>query len=403
MVRILHFSDLHLGAESYGRFDPETGLSSRMGDFTTAFDHVVAYALQNDIHLALFAGDAYKTCDPSPTLQREFARRIAQMARAGIPVVLLVGNHDMPSVRGRANAVAIFETLAVENVYVASQPQTLHLETRGGPIQVLTLPWLGRSVLTSLDEHKNKSIEEIQQTLLEKVENILLGEIAALDSAQPTVLLAHVSVFGATYGSERRTILGRDLLLPASLYANPAFDYVALGHIHKHQVLNQAPLVVYSGSLERIDFGEENEDKGFVVAEVAKGQARHSFVQTPTRKFITIRVQVTSQDPMLDIAKAVEQIDVRGAVVRLIVRASAEHEPLIDDRACRQLLRDAFYIAAIVRDIERSNRIKSGGTDSVESLTPRQLLEQYLQSKNTSQERIRVLLEYADRLMISGE
>ncbi len=403
MVRILHFSDLHLGAESYGRFDPETGLSSRMGDFTAAFDHVVAYALQNDIHLVLFAGDAYKTCDPSPTLQREFAHRIAQMARAGIPVVLLVGNHDVPNARGRANAVTIFETLGVENVYVASRPQTWHIETRGGPIQVLTLPWLGRSILTSLDEHKNKSIEEIQQTLLEKVENVLLGEIAALDPTQPAVLLAHASVFGATFGSERRTILGRDLLLPASLYANPAFDYVALGHIHKHQVLNDAPLVVYSGSLERIDFGEENEDKGFVVAEVTKGRARYTFVQTPARKFITIRVQVTGQDPMSDIAKAIEQVDVRDAVVRLIVRACAEHEPLIDDRACRQLLRDAFYIAAIVRDIERFNRIKLGGADSVESLTPRQLLEQYLRSKNTSQERIHILLEYADRLMISGE
>ena len=80
MVRILHFSDLHLGTENYGQFDPETGLSSRMGDFIAALDRVVDYALATDVQLVLFAGDAYKTCDPSPTLQREFARRVKDLA-----------------------------------------------------------------------------------------------------------------------------------------------------------------------------------------------------------------------------------------------------------------------------------------------------------------------------------
>ena len=197
--------------------------------------------------------------------------------------------------------------------------------------------------------------------------------------------------------------MGRDLLLPASLYANPAFDYVALGHIHKHQVLNDSPLVVYSGSLERVDFGEEKEEKGFVVAEVSRGQARHHFVPTAARKFVTIRVETASQDPMSDIAKAIGGYDVENAVVRLIVRATAEQEPLIDDKACRQMLKSAFYIASIVREIERIDRVKVGGRDSIEALTPRELLEQYLLSKQTPQDRIQVLMEYADKLMAIGD
>ena len=73
-VRVLHFADLHLGVEAYGKLDPQTGLSTRLGDFLTAFDKLVDYALHHDIDLVLFCGDAYKTRDPTPTQQREFAR-----------------------------------------------------------------------------------------------------------------------------------------------------------------------------------------------------------------------------------------------------------------------------------------------------------------------------------------
>ena len=399
MVRLLHFSDLHLGAESYGRFDPETGLSSRMGDFLSSLDRVVDYALENDVHLVLFAGDAYKTCDPTPTHQREFARRIGRLARAGIPTVLLPGNHDVPNARGRANSVAIFETLAVENVRVPSQPVTFRLETKGGAIQVVALPWLGRSLLTALDEHKNKTIEEIRETILEKAENIIMGKIENLDPALPAVFLAHATVFGATFSSERRTMLGQDLVLPSSLYTHSAFDYVALGHIHKYQVLHDSPPVVYSGSLERIDFGEEKEEKGFVVAEVTKGHAEYEFVPTPARRFVTIRVKATGETPMDDITRAVADCDIKGSVVRMIIQTKAELEPLIDDKACRQLLREAFHIAAIVRDVGRSERMRLGQQTSVESLSRRELLAEYFKYREVPSDRIQVLLEHADKLM----
>ncbi|WP_200907442.1 metallophosphoesterase family protein, partial [Ardenticatena maritima] len=71
MPRILHFSDLHIGTENYGRINPETGLSTRLEDFLRAFDFVVDYALENDVDLVLFTGDAFKNRDPSPTHQRE--------------------------------------------------------------------------------------------------------------------------------------------------------------------------------------------------------------------------------------------------------------------------------------------------------------------------------------------
>jgi len=100
-IRVLHFADLHVGMENYGKLDPQTGVSSRIGDFLARLDNIVDYALQHEADLVIFAGDAFKTRDPEPTQQREFARRIKRLADR-VPVFMLVGNHDIPGTAARA-------------------------------------------------------------------------------------------------------------------------------------------------------------------------------------------------------------------------------------------------------------------------------------------------------------
>ncbi|MFN3337669.1 MAG: exonuclease SbcCD subunit D, partial [Thermomicrobium sp.] len=95
-VRLLHFADLHLGVETHGQFRPELGYSSRVQDFLDAFDQVIETAITERVDAVLFAGDAFKNAEPSPTLQRHFAARIQRLLAAAIPTVLLVGNHDRP-------------------------------------------------------------------------------------------------------------------------------------------------------------------------------------------------------------------------------------------------------------------------------------------------------------------
>ena len=270
-MKILHFADLHLGVESYGRIDPTTGLSSRFLDFLSALDQVVDYALENKIDLVLFCGDAYKSREPSQTQQREFARRINRLSTSGIPVFLLIGNHDLPNAIGRATTTEIFDTLAVKNVYVSNRPQIYPIPTSSGTVQIVSLPWLRRSGLLSKEDAKNLNFEQINQKLQQAL-TLKISELAQkLDPSLPSILAAHVWVTGARVGSESSMTIGQEHALLLSNVAHPVFDYIALGHIHKHQVLVDNPPVVYAGSLERLDFSEEGDEKGFYVVEIKPG------------------------------------------------------------------------------------------------------------------------------------
>lgn len=398
MITLLHFSDLHLGIENYGRLDPQTGLSSRLQDFLRSFDAIVDYALGENIDLVLFCGDAYRTRDPTPTYQREFAKRISRLSHAGIPMFLLAGNHDLPLAVGKAHTLEIFDTLDVDNVVVANKLGSHTVETRGGPIQIVAVPWPIRSHLATKDEFKGLKLDEINARLADAIEDLVSEEIDGLDAALPTVLAVHGTVFGATYGSERSVLLGQEVIIPSSLVANPAFDYVALGHIHKHQIVRNAdPPAVYSGSVERIDFGEEDEQKGFLLVHLEKGRAEFEFVPLEARPFLTIDVEAKGEDPTAEVLEAIESYDIRDKVVRLIVRTSVEKEPLLKDSEIFRSLEGAFHVAAINKDVERRVRLRLGSRN-YEEMTPREILETYLKVKQVPSERTQVLLRYADEL-----
>ena len=263
-MKLVHFSDVHIGVENFSRIDPDTGLSSRLMDFLGTLDEVIDYCIDSNVDLAIFAGDAYKSRNPSQTHQREFAKRIQRLSTAEIPVVLVEGNHDIPSVFGRATSLDIFKTLNVSNVILGNKAETHLVNTKSGYIQVITIPWARRSNLLTRDEMKGLSLESVNAVIQDKLSTIISELASKLDIAIPAILASHVTISGATTSSEQSMMLGKDYVLLTSSVSLPIFDYVALGHVHKRQTINQnKPTINYSGSLERIDFGEENDDKGF--------------------------------------------------------------------------------------------------------------------------------------------
>jgi exonuclease SbcD len=403
-IRLLHLADLHIGMENYGRLDPATGVNGRVLDFLHRFDKVIDYGLEREVDLVIFAGDAFKTRNPTPTYQRAFARRVKRLADAGVPVILLVGNHDLPAMVQRASSVDIFRTLEVSNVLVGRDERLHRVETRHGPVQIATVPYPVRQRLLVNDEYRGLSIKQLDEALRDIVTRNIEALARQLDPQVPAVLAAHLSVSGATFGSERSVMIGRDAVVLKSALADPAWDYVALGHVHKHQSLNDDghPPVVYAGSLERIDFGEEGQPKGFCWVELARGETTWEFVEVDARRFVTVRADVRDElNPLMALQQVVAAHDLRDAVVRLILHLRADQEPLVRDRDVRALLSDAYFVGGINREVEREARVRLGSL-APEEMTDQDLLAKYLETKNTDPEQIKVLLEHAEEIF-AGE
>jgi exonuclease SbcD len=230
---------------------------------------------------------------------------------------------------------------------------------------------------------------------------VIRGLAAEIDPDIPAVLTGHFSVQGARLGSERGVMLGRDVAVLTSTLADPVWDYVALGHIHFYQDMNKGhyPPVVYSGSVERIDFGEEGDPKGFCWVNLERGKTTYEFIEVNARPFVTIKCDVRNNpDPTACILEKLGKVDVSESVVRIIVTATPENEPMIRDRDIEMALDGAAFVASIQRDIDYPVRSRLG-VERPEGLEPRELLERYLICKDLSTDRIAVLLEQAEAIL----
>ena len=408
-MRILHFSDLHIGVENYGRLDPETGLSTRLGDFLGSLDEVVACAVEEKIDLVLLAGDAYKGRDPSQTHQREFAKRLSRLSNEGIPTFILVGNHDLPNAVSRATAVEIFRTLQVPRLYIGDSLQNYLVPTTNGPIQILAVPWPRRGGLLSREESRGLTIEEIRQELENRITLAIQDRISQLDPGIPAILTGHLTVNGATVGTERSMMLGQDHVLLASTLHQPQLEYVALGHIHKHQILrDDPPMIVYSGSLQRVDFTEEPDQKGFCLIdldqEAPQGQrlTNFQFRKVDARKFLTIDVEIKAgdPDPTNTVINEIKTKDIDDAVVRIRISIPSELETHLRESEIRMSLETAHYIAAINKESEDNRRTRID-YDVAEGLQPNQALRLYVQGKDYTDTRQQKLISYGDEIINS--
>lgn len=385
-IRLLHFADAHIDMINFGRHDPATGLPQRIIDFLQALDQIVEAAIGQRVDLVIFAGDAYRNRRPDPRFQREWQQRIMRLSEAGIPTILLVGNHDTGPNARQGNALQEFRTLRVPHVIVGDRLALLGPAQLGVPVQVITVPWISHNMLLTRDGARDD--EQIGQALEEQVDAALRRLVAAADPDLPLIITAHTTVAGAQYGSERQVTFGREVTLPLAALQHAQVDYVALGHIHKHQALGHSqPPVVYAGSIERVDFGEAGEGKGYVLAEVARGTTTWRFEPLKTRRFL--EYSAAPDDPERFMAQIVAQLpdpaQVTDAIVRLRLRYARAHEPLLDEAEIGRHFAAAFDFR-LIKERSDENRSRLGAVGGLETMSPEDLLQLYWQTRDVDSE-----------------
>ena len=315
----------------------------------------------------------------------------------------------MPNAVSRATAVEIFRTLQVPRLYIGDSLQNYLVQTANGPIQILAVPWPRRGGLLSREESRGLTIEEIRQELENRITLAIQDRISQLDPEIPAILTGHLTVNGATVGTERSMMLGQDHVLLASTLHQPQLEYVALGHIHKHQILrDDPPMIVYSGSLQRVDFTEEPDQKGFCLIDLdqkaPQGQrlTNFEFRKVDARKFLTIDVEIKAgdPDPTDTVINEIKTKDIDDAVVRIRISIPSELETHLRESEIRLSLEAAHYIAAINKESEDNRRTRID-YDVAEGLQPNQALRLYVQGKNYTDTRQQKLISYGDEIINS--
>lgn len=373
-MRILACADIHLGSGlQYGR-DDATGTNSRMADWLDTMDNITDIAVENQVDAVIFAGDLFKDRRPTPQLLAYAIRWLNGFYPC--PIVLIVGNHDLNG-DGSMGPVELMALLESEKIYVSSQPEILTVSTKSGELQVVTMPTFSTSTVKQYDEFRGLPVDQLNTMLAQKGTDIIRYLADQLDPGLPAILALHGTVSGAVNGSERSMMMAQEPIFALHDIALPQFSYVALGHVHRHQALSTLPgqpPVVYSGSIERVDFGEL-EPKGVVIADfgvpgaVYPKPTKWEFVDLNTRPFVQIDL-----DP-----KNIP--DVGGAVVKATIQTDLETAKTLSTMQISKQLYEAgaSFVAGVQIEVERETRTRDAGM--TEHLTTSQALGRYIEQQ----------------------
>ncbi len=357
-IKVLHFADAHIDIANYGRHDPTDGLPVRIKDFLKSLDVIIQNAVDESVDLVIFAGDAFKDRHPSPTFQREWAKRIRKLSEAQIETIIVIGNHDRSASMAHANALEVYQTLEIPHIHIIATPTILQPDDLNGvQVNLAVIPWMMREDMQQVlemtnEEIRNREVQVYQDLLTQSIKQ----QLKDVDQTLPTILAAHGTVESAVFGEEKNIAIGGEFILPWALLKDPIFDYVALGHIHHAQDLNKNgyPPIVYAGSIERVSFSEANEKKFFVRADVEKEKTTYQWRELDQiRPYLDIYINLREKQELMPVI--LEKIPTDGsqddAVVRMILEYDQAQEAMIDDVVIRKAFESAFSFNLVKRPI----------------------------------------------------
>ena len=369
-MKIITFADAHIGISTYSTIDPKTNLNTRVLDSLNGIDQIINYAEENNIKYILFAGDMFKNALPSPTLVREINKRIKASAEKGIKWIIQDGNHDVSPLETAKSALDPLSTLKVENVEHTRFEKTYMIDNN---IRVLVLP-----TYTTQEE-----VENILSKYNDNIKTIVMGHFTSLNAKLNDWLIA-----------------SNEDAIDIKIFQKPNILAVALGHLHKHQILNTNPLSYYCSSTIRTDFNEEHDKKGFVVLDIDNNyNVSYIFKEIKTQEFLSVKMDLVGEDDaQANVMAYLNHIknDLINKVVR--VQLTLDKENNIDDNEILEFLKNnnVSYIANISKIFDREQLIRN--KDINEQITEEEALREYFKDNSDKDEIIKLGLSIINEM-----
>lgn len=379
-MRIVAVSDTHIGITTHGKLNPHVGINSRLDDFSKSLTFIIDKCLEQNIDLFLFGGDAYKDSNPTSTYKERFEAQIQRLIDYDIPVVMITGNHDTTDVRGVSSSLQSLDTLS--DIFLIETPKNVHITAKNGEeVTITCLPWPTRKMLLEKGDQfyylsPDKILGELQAYIIEKI-NTLYNELSFENN---NIFLGHIDIDEGLYSSEQYMNIKNTLVFPLELFKGfDKYAYIGFGHLHKYQHLRKNSAlspIVYSGSIERIDFGEERENKGFCLFEIIDNKCIYfKHIKTPAREFITIHVTLDKLDPTNSIIEEISRYTIKDKIVRIFCEQT---DPVIASKINLNRVHEALQEASYVASIQIDTSIKDRKIINFEERKPIKIIEEYI-------------------------
>ena len=279
------------------------------------------YAVNNGIDVVLIAGDIFNNLYVSLNYSYALASKLSLLYEHGIHTIIIAGNHDAPRVRGIHSPLTVLSQLGVDKVYYQESlpDKALKMNLNEGCLGVIPLPYFQPTERKYFQDQLSKLIRELY---------------ADIENCDYKILIGHYDVKGAKYSEVdpyTNSFYNITRISPETLEPS-LFNYIALGHIHLHQSIKGYDNIFYSGSIDRMSFGEASEKKGFLDIELYENSFKVKFIESsPLKMYTTPFLEVSETDPISSVIQYLDTVELENMLLRIRVKADSVTWSLIKD------------------------------------------------------------------------
>ncbi len=396
-MKILHTADLHLGVTLKllkGRNIEE----KRREDLRRNLNYVFTRAIEEKVDMVLISGDVFHKVNPNSDEFVYFGEQLGRLTSRGIKVVVIAGNHDKPRVRGKLHPLNALIKANAPNFYFTqfTPKEPLIIDIKNKKVAIVPLPYIDPNAAGELKKPYEKIIRERIKIMLDHPKT---------SEADYKILMAHLTVSTAKRKEISVLYLNDPPVQPDDLLKDE-FDYVALGHIHENQKLSEN--MWYSGSIEKLDFSEINEEKYYNLVTLGSSELVVEKKNIPTRTMLKLSYTELSNsfDPvgeLIDYLKSIKGL--RDSLLKLEIRGQDNAVESLKTRIfeLENVLLDQFGVLGYTIELKRkgvSADLLKTSEDIRKNLTD--IVIDYIKELGLEEKLEKRVIDYAVKIMREG-
>ncbi len=325
-----------------------TGGNTRVDDYEASLNYVIDYVIDTKADIFIQTGDVFEFRDPEPEHMGIIDRALKRLSNANIASFILMGNHDYK--RSGENFISSISSLGAceyPNVRMILNQDVIQVSNKDDEkVNLLLLPYRDKRMYkgkNTLEQSKEYDLEV--QSLVKTCEPNI-----------PIVAVGHNFFYEGSYNAYGGAEVMADPL------AFTGCDVAMMGHVHQHRIVRtSSPVCIYTGSMEKSNFGDANVDKYFVDYDISRKRAK--FRKIPVRGLLDMSHDLTGSDfsqIIKNLDDAIGAFDINEKVVRFRVAIDEQVLPAVDKKSIQTKLYDngAFFVSKVIVEVAAKRIIR---------------------------------------------